>query len=695
MPQVSLRVSLLASVVLVSPLVAEEDITELAPILVEASDGVATEGTGSYSTERATVGGRQPVDIRDIPQSITVVTDERLEDANANSLEEAAFVLPNLTTALGDVYTGSLYSRGHEVFTYNIDGAPRPFLSIYGTAPDLVFFDRVELLSGPSGVYQGTGEPVGTLNLVRKRPTSTPQGRASVATGSFDALRGEFDYSAPLNAEATVRGRIIAYADTKNSYVDFVESDREGLSGTLDVDLTDQTLLSFGFIAETQDALRFSGLPTFTDGTLLDVPRETFIGADWNRFESDSIEGFTELEHRFDNGSVLKASARRYSRDVVIRSVLPNSAVDPLSGDFDLLTFARDFEEDTDFVDVNWSSPISAFGTTGEVTLGADYRSTDQTMRQNFDFSAGTQNINTFDPTAIAEPVITFPGIGPGFRLNTLTETQEYGIYAQGRIDLGVRTKLSVGTRYVLYDSRVRDTGRDLIRSDIEEQRFVSNIGLAYALNDRLTAYGGYSDIFQPQIEQRADGSQLDPVEGRQFEVGLKGSFNGGSLTTQTAVFYIEDRNRAVEDPANPGAFLDSGDATTKGFEALLQGFVGQNWMVSGGYTYVDTDRDDDPTSPHTLSLWGRYTVPEGRLQGADLGIGLRYASSFSLGTIKAPSYVVIDAMARYPITETLSAQLSVENLLDGTYYTRVNQTTRGNFYGTPRRLTLGITMRF
>ena len=87
--------------------------------------------------------------------------------------------------------------------------------------------------------------------------------------------------------------------------------------------------------------------------------------------------------------------------------------------------------------------------------------------------------------------------------------------------------------------------------------------------------------------------------------------------------------------------------------------------------------------------------MPEGRLQGTDLGIGVRYASSFSLETINAPSYVVVDAMARYPITDAVSAQLSVENLFDRTYYTRVNQITRGNFYGTPRRITLSVNMRF
>lgn len=700
----SVRSALLSSVflVLVPQVGAADDneVLNLEPILVEGLDGVVTENTGSYSTESATVGGRQPVDVRDVPQSITVITSERLEDANANSLEAAAYTIPNLSTALGDVYTGSLYSRGYEVFTYNVDGAPRNFLSLYGTAPDLAFFDRIEVLSGPSGVYQGTGEPVGTLNLVRKRPLSFPQGTFKASGGSFNAGRAELDYSAALNESGTVRGRIIAYTDRKESYVDHVENNRDGIYGTVDIDVTDQTTVSLGVIAEQQDAVRFSGLPTYTDGTLLDVPRETFIGADWNNFERDSNEFFAEVEHEFDFGGILKFSGRQYNSDVDIKSVLPSTAVDVTTGDFDLMVFARKYEEQSDFLDLNLTSPLDAFGAGGTFTVGADYRATNQIMMQNFDFSPGTHNINTFDPTSITEPTVTFPGVGPGFRLNTETDTTEYGLYAQGRLDLGLRTKLSAGLRYVSYDSVAHDTGRNSVSSDIRERRFVGNIGLTYDIDDNLTAYGGYSDIFQPQVEQRADGSQLDPVVGRQFEIGVKGSYNGGRLTAQVAAFLIEDENRAVADAANTGFFVDSGEATSKGIEAMLQGEIAENWMISGGYTYVDTDLADNPVSPHNLTLWGKYTVPEHqKMGGLELGLGLRAASSFKAvsggTTISAAGYGVMDAMVSYPITDAVSAQLSIENIADRKYYTRVNHTTRGNFYGTPRRFTFTVAATF
>lgn len=263
--------------------------------------------------------------------------------------------------------------------------------------------------------------------------------------------------------------------------------------------------------------------------------------------------------------------------------MLPTTPVDLATGDFDLMTFARTFEEGTNFIDLNLTSPFSALNTTGVFTIGAGNRGTSQLMKQNFDMTAGTHNLVPFDPTSIQEPAISFPGVGPGFRLNTDTNTDEYGPYAQARVDLGARAILSLGTRYVIYDSKTLDTGRGIVRSDISERRFNSNIGLTYNINQNLTAYGSYSDIFQPQSEQQANGDQLNPVIGRQYELGLKGAFGDGRLITQTAVFMVEDTNRVIPDPNNPGAFLPGSSADTKGFEALAQRQIAENWMISAG----------------------------------------------------------------------------------------------------------------
>ena len=678
---------------------ADSEVLTLGPIVVEGDAGVVTEGTGSYTTERATVGSRLPADVRDVPQAITVITRERLDDGNVSTLEEAGYLIPNLSTATGDLFTGSLYARGNEVFTYNVDGSPRPFLSIYGTAPDLVFFDRVEVLSGPSGLFQGSGEPVGTINLVRRRPSDTFSASVAAAYGSFDSYRGEADLSTPLLEDGSLRARFITYGETEDSFVSITEQDRAGFYGTVEYDFSDQTTLSVGGIVENQDIVRFSGLPTFTDGGLIDLNRDTFVGAPFNNFDAETYEGFADLEHRFDFGGVLRLVGRYFTRSVDIKNVLGSTGVDRDTGNFNLFTFARDFEEDTGYLDANLTMPFSVFDREGEMTFGTDYRYTNQVTLQNFDFSAGTQNIFTFDPFSIPEPTITFPGTGPGFRLNTETTTTEFGGYAQARIDVTDRLTLTAGGRLAHYESETDDTGRNRRTSDLEETRFVPFAGIGYDITDAVTAYASYSEIFQPQTELRADGSQLDPLVGQQVETGVKAFFLGGDLAAQAAVFWLRDENRAEDDPDNPGSFIDSAEADTYGFEALIAGRPFPGVDVTIGYSYVDTELETDPTPAHSFTAWGRYTIESGDLSGLFFGLGGRAVSDFDNQsgdvTIEAPGYAVLDAMIGYDITENVRAQLFAENLLDRDYVDRINQTSRGTFYGEPFNVTVRLSASF
>ena len=668
-------------------------------VLVEGEQGVVTEGTGSYTTDRATVGYDQPTDLKDIPQAVTVITRQRLDDAIANTIEEAGYLIPNVSTAIGDPFIGSLYARGHEVFTYNVDGAPRPFLSLYGTAPDLSFFDRVEVLSGPSGVFQGSGEPVGTINLVRKRPGKTFSSSVGGFVQSFGGYRGDLDISAPLNEDGSVRTRLMAYGMHEDSFVDITDNEKFGGYGTIEYDITDATTLSFGAIKEQQDVTRFNGLPTFTDGTLLSVDRSTYIGAPWNKFETDPLEVFGEVEHKFGFGGVLKTTARYYGRESINKSALASTGVDPVTGDFDMFTFARNYEEDSGYLETNLTAPLELFGRSGMVSAGGDFRYMRQATRQNFDFSLGTQNINTFDPNSLAEPDITFPGVGPGFRLNTETKTWEAGVYGQGRLEIIDRLNLTLGARLSIYDSDTNDTGRNLETSSINETRFLPYIGLGYDITDEITLYTSFSEIFQPQTEQTAAGAQLDPITGTQYEIGAKGSFLNDALQSQLAVFYLEDKNRAEEDPNNVGAFTAAGEAETYGFEAMVTGSPYPGVELALGYTYVDTTLNDDPTPPHSFTAWGKYTFQEGDMAGLSLGLGARAVSSFKNDDggieINGPGYAVFDAMIGYKVSETIEMQLVARNLLDKTYIDRVNEVARGNFYGEPFNATFRVKAIF
>ncbi|WP_193171733.1 TonB-dependent siderophore receptor [Nisaea nitritireducens] len=667
-------------------------------IVVEGAPGVVTEDTGSYATNRSTVGYKQPTDIREIPQTVNVLTRQRLDDQNVSTLEEAGYLLPNVTTATGNGFDGSLYSRGHEVFTYNVDGAPRPFLSLYGTAPDLVFFDRVEVLSGPSGVFQGSGEPVGTVNLVRKRPTGENAGRVTGIAGSEEHFRAETDLQAAAGDDKQLRGRIIGYGYTKGSYLDIAEQEKGGGYGTLEYDLTDKLTLSFGGIHESEDTVSMSGQPTYSDGSFLNVPVETFFGAPWAQREINTAEGFAEGEYAFDNGGVFKVTSRVYNRDTNIKNALASTAVDPATGDFTMFVFARRFDEVSSYVDANYSAPFTFFGRRSEFSVGTDYRRSEQDMKQNFDFSLGTQNINTFDPYSLVEPSITYPGVGPGFRLNTETENNEYGGYGYTRLQVYDGLNLTLGGRYTSYDSDTLDTGRSTTTS-ISENEFVPMVGLSYDIVPEATVYTSYSEIFQPQSEQKADGSQVEPVRGRQIEIGTKVSLFDGFLNGQASVYWLQDENRAISDPDNTGSFIASQEEDTHGFELSVSGSPYPGLELSAGYSYVDTDLETDPTPAHSGVVWGRYTFLDGALENLYIGAGVQAVGEFEAVSngvkIDAPSYAVVNASAGYPINENFEVGLFVKNLLDHEYVERVNTTARGVFYGDPLTATLRLTGKF
>lgn len=692
-----LKAGLLASVMCISyagiAQAQDTGTTVLERIIVEGDEIVVTEGDDSYTVQRVTVGGKQPQDIRDIPQTVIIVPRQLIDDIGATSIEEASKIIPSLTNATGDGFIGSLYSRGQEVFQYYVDGAPRPFLSIYGTAPDLVFFDRLEVLSGPSGVYQGSGEPVGTLNLVRKRPTEEAQTIFTTSGTTSGGYRASIDTGGSLNEDGTLRGRFIAYNEHKGSFVDYSERDGYGFYGTIEVDLSPDTTLSLGGIVEHSETVRFSGLPTFSDGSLLNVDRKTFIGSNDNMADLPKEEGFIELEHHFDGGSVLKATARVFHEDAKLRNLLGLTSVNPTTGNFRVFWFGRDYEQTASYFDVNVTSPVDIGEVPSEIVFGVDHRRVEEDFKQQFPgFPGFIANINTFDPTAYPIPLFTFPGTGTGpGGLNSTTTVTETGIYAQGRFELTDRFKLNLGGRYSFYESDSVSTGANPdVRQTFSDENFAPYVGVTYDLSDDITVYASYAEIFQPQSEMDSTGAHLVPRVGSQYEIGVKSEHFDGMLTSQLSYYWINDTNRAIVDPNNANFSIAAGEAETEGFEILLRGKPAQNWDITAGYAYVSTSLINDPTPEHNFSAFAKYTFDEGKMDGLSLGAGFRTVSDFDNWDsdanlfITAQGYTVVDAFAAYKISENLTAQLNIENLFDNNYVERINTVARGTFYGKP-----------
>lgn len=683
-----------------------EDATELEPIVVEGAT-YETEGSGSYSSKLVSVGDKDTRPQREVPQSSTVVTRKRLDDGNFTSLDTVLRKTPGVVVLSNDDGRSSLYSRGFEYDYLYLNGLPTPVSSIYGTQPDMATVDHIEILRGPAGLFGGASEPSGAINMRLKQASDQYKTQVNTIFDSWKGKRVEGDITGPLNQSGSVRGRLVGALAAKDSWTDTVDNKVAVAYGTVAADITDNTTATLTINHRQRDITPFNGLPTYENGTLLDLDRSTYTGAKWNNFENNVTDYIAEVEHKFDDGGHAKVSALYSHVDVDFLYAYASSFALPngdINGSADTRWLARDYSQDSVSLDAHVSKPFELFGQEHNIIAGADYRTTDSSLRTATGTIAGNQNIYDWN-SDIAKPTVN---LGPA----TETDLEQWGLYGQLRVKPIDPLTLIGGGRFSWFETTSGST------SSSEKGKFTPYAGVVYDLTDAVSAYGSYTEVFQPQTATDASGALIDPRSGRQFEVGLKAELFDG-VNASLALFDLTDSNRAISDPNNLGSYLGVGKAHLRGLEAELSGKVMENWEVAFGYTYTDTEYKNTTraagsefyTPEHMLQLWTKYTF-DGRGDWSDglfVGGGVKVFSSFknvsravnaSTGVatataIEAPAYAVVDLQAGYKFSDNVTATLTVNNVFDEKYYERVGGTSVFNFYGEPRSVSFKLATTF
>lgn len=681
----------------------------------QRSDEATTEGKNTYTAPVVTVGSKDAQPVRQIPQSVTVVTRRRLDDQNLTQLDEAMRQTTGMVVLQNDAGRSSIMSRGYEIGDVQVDGLPAPVSSIMGTQPDLFIFDRVEVLKGPMGVFSGgssdgnTAGPGASVNLVRKRPADHFQAYLNGSYGSWDNGRGEADFSGPLNAAKTVRGRLIGVFHDRDTFVDYNRNKVMVGYGALDFDLTPNTTFSVAAWRQERDILPFNGLPAFRAGGvpggqayLGDFDRSTFVGAAWNRFDNWSNEYMAELEYRLDGGGHVKAGVRFVDRfvDYKYTNAASNTFVNPATGNFSGMSLVSSkWWERSLSADAHISKPFTMFGQTqNNITLGVNYRQHEVTQ-----FSPpntiipGAHNIYNFNPSSVPEPADNFTN-------RTRNEPVQYGAYGQLRLKPVQPISVILGGRLSKYELTGTNLVTGVVTNQLEIDRFSPYAGLVVDMTRNVSAYVSYSDIFLPQTQTDASGRVLDPRVGKQYEAGVKASFLDGALNASAAIFLIRDTNRAMSD--GMGSFVAAGEVEVHGFELELSGSPLPGWDIYAGYTNSTTRFLSGGTGDfrtfwpdHVFNLWTKYTFQNGPWRNFHVAGGAKYVSSFYSGTgtnrLEENGYVVVDAQLGYKFNENFSAAFTVTNLFDEVYYARVGSAALFNFYGEPRAYNFKLSSKW
>ncbi len=661
----------------------------------------SSEETEGYGVEAATIGTKAPAALRDIPQSITVITNEYLEDRDLTHLDDVAKVTPGLRTLSNDSGRSSIYARGYEYDEYSIDGLAAPMQSINGTLPSLSAFDRVEIMRGPSGLFNSSSELGGVINLVRKRATYEDQASISAGVGSWGRNELGADVSGPLNEDGTVRGRVVLSREDMPNEVDGNENLDQSVYATLEMDLDERTELSLGLLHQKKDITPANGYPAYSDGTLADWDPSTFLGADWNDFNNTTTDVFADLTREFSNGGYGRFALRASDRATDYYYAFTGSALGS-DGSTSLNTTQRDFEQQTLSMDASYSQPFSTFDTVSEFVVGTDYKHYDTDYlngaTRNY---VSSINVNTFDSSSVAYTA-------PTYQSRVQSEESELGTYGKLTFRPVESLALIAGGRFSWYD--LESTTDNYSKNTTTQSKyeddghFTAYGGAVWDLDDHHSAYASYSEVFKPQTSVDANGELLEAREGEQFEVGIKGSYDNGRLNSRVTAFQLTDKNRAAS--VDGESYSEAtGKARVTGAELELSGHYGAIEMIAG-YTYQETENlagDENALfmlmPKHTVNLWGKYTLEEGALVGTELGLGVTAMSEFSLTksgtTITAPEYAVVDASISKDVTEHLNLSLNVNNLFDEKYYSRVGSVATFNFYGPTRNVMAKATYNF
>ncbi|MBA7794162.1 ferric-rhodotorulic acid/ferric-coprogen receptor FhuE [Citrobacter sp. RHBSTW-01065] len=686
-------------------------------VIVEGSAPATSSEEQDYSIKSTTAGTKMQMTQRDIPQSVSIISQQRMEDQQLQTLGDVMDNTLGISRSQADSDRSSYYSRGFQIDNYMVDGIPTYFESRWNLGDalsDTALFERVEVVRGANGLMTGTGNPSASINMIRKHATSREfTGNVSAEYGSWNKQRYVTDLQSPLTADGNVRGRIVAGYQNNDAWLDRYNSEKMFFSGIVDADLGDTTSLSAGYEYQRIDinSPTWGGLPRWnTDGSKNSYDRSRSTAPDWAYNDKDFNKVFVTIKQRFADTWQATMNAThsevKFDSKMMYVDAYVNKADGTLIGPYGSYGPGYDYVGGTgwnsgkrkvDAVDLFADGGYDLFGRQHNLMLGGSY------SKQNNRYESAWSNVF---PNEIGS-FYTFDGNFPETNWNPQSLAQDdtthmKSLYAATRISLADPLHLIVGARYTNW--RI-----DTLAYSMEQNHTTPYAGLVYDIDDNWSTYASYTSIFQPQNKRDSSGKYLSPITGNNYELGLKSDWMNSRLTTTLAVFRIEQDNvgqsTGVPIAGSNGdtAYRAMDGTVSKGVEFEVNGAITDNWQMTFGATrYVAEDNEGNAVNPNlprtTVKLFTRYRLPA--MPELTVGGGVNWQNRVysdtvtPFGTFRAEqgSYALVDLFTRYQVTKNVSVQGNLNNLFDKTYDTNVDGSI---VYGEPRNVSVTASYQF
>jgi catecholate siderophore receptor len=635
----------------------------------------------------------------DVPQSITVVTQQLIRDQMMLSVGDVVRYVPGVTAHQGENNRDQVVIRGNSTSAdFFVDGV-RDDVQYYR---DLYNLDRAEVLKGPNAMIFGRGGGGGVVNRVTKEAEFMPLREVTLTGGMYDDKRFATDLNQQLSDKVAVR--LNGMYENSGSFRKYVGLTRYGFNPTLTYTPTNTTRITLGYERFRDDRTADRGIPSF-QGRPLDVPVETFFGnPDASHVRASVNLGSINVQQQLGrvvlhNRTTFGAYDRGY-QNFVPGAVSADKTQDTLTA-YNNATQRFNFFNQTDVTFTAYTGAIKHI-----LLAGAEVgrQLTDNLRNTGFFNNTATSILVPLSASAISTPVTWRQSATDAN--NHLIANIAAG-YVQDQVEVSKYVQLIGGIRFDHFDLHYDDNraGANLQRTD----KLVSpRAGIVVKPLSALSIYGSYSISYLPSSGDQfssltAITQQVKPEKFNNYEVGVKWDVRP-RLSLTTAVFRLNRENTRSTDPNDPTRIIQTGSTRTNGFEIGLNGNLTRLWSIAGGYAYQDAfissataaalaGQQVGQVPHHTFSLWNNYKfLPK---LGAGLGI-LHRSDMFAAvdNTVTLPGYTRADAAVFYSLTERWRLQANLENLLDKKYYLNADSNTNIS-PGSPRALRMGLTARF
>ncbi|PCJ23366.1 MAG: TonB-dependent siderophore receptor [SAR86 cluster bacterium] len=642
------------------------------------------------------------------PQSLTILDAESLVDFALDDINSVLQMTTGVNVDATETDRTYYNSRGFDITSMHVDSSGIPFGTLIVGDLDTAIYEKVEVIRGSNGLITGLGNPSGTVNYVRKRPSNEFDINTIMTIGRWNDNRIVADVSTPLTESGRWAMRLVGVHQDKNSWLDHYSNKRKVGSIVVDGQLGDTVTLAMGYTYQDNDSdgVLWGAAPIiYTDGTRANFDVSTSTAMNWTYWNTLTETAFVEVGWQIAD-----------------------------NWDFTSTLTQTDYEENSELFYAYWNTGLEAdtglglFGYPGkydgtqetliwDAALQGSFKAWGQQHQLNLGLSLADSESGTMDSAALTgfDEMPAFPG-WQGNEVLRPTWDEPFAaaqddmslnrLYGSLLLSLTERLKIILGMSMVEHENKGVSWG---VSTDSDEDGGSPYLGLTWELFDTVNLYASYSDIYQPQYYLNDSLQPLGSAEGKSYEFGLKKQFNN-NLLASVAIFRTEQNNLQEFVEYSDGDGVDDTDFSddfnysiyrginveADGVELEVAGNVSDDLRVQAGYTYLkmeDPNGDEARTfiprrSFKVLAAWN----PSWQ---AKLGLGLSFRwqddvhFDSAFGRISQDSYAVMGGYVSYEISDSMSLSLNLDNINNEKYLSSVKY--EQSYYAEPRSYSLSI----